>query len=181
VARRLDPASIESVARRALAARYGQPPAPGWIVHHSPPMMYLNVAALEARHVPVGDAERVAQAAVRAIPGVQEVRTFEELARERAAGLETPMTRSFHPSRSGNLYYTLAPYWLVDAGHTGADHGSTWRYDQEVPLLWFGRGIVAGVHPGPADIADIVPTLSALLGVRLPGGAKGRVLPGVLR
>jgi hypothetical protein len=181
VARRLDPASIESVVRRALAARYGQLPAPGWIVHHSPPMMYLNVAALEARHVPIGDAERVAQAALRAIPGVHEVRTSEELARERAAGLETPMTRSFHPSRSGNLYYTLTEYWLADAGRTGADHGSTWRNDQEVPLLWFGRGILAGVHPGPADIADIAPTLSALLGVGPPGGATGRVLPGVLR
>ena len=181
VARRLDPAAIETVARQALAARYGQIPAPGWIVYHAPPMMNLNVAALNALHIAIGDAERVAQAAVQAIPGVQEVLTSDELARERAAGVERPPTRSFYPSRSGNLYYTLAPYWLADAGHTGADHGTTWRYDREVPLLWFGRGIIAGAHQGPADIADIAPTLSALLGLGSPGGAAGRVLPGLLR
>jgi arylsulfatase A-like enzyme len=181
VARRLDPAIFESAARRALAARYGQIPAPGWIVYHSPPLMYLNTAALAALNVPVEDAERVAQAALRAIPGVHEVWTGSELARERAAGVTTAAVRSFHPSRSGNLYYVLEPYWVADAGTTGADHGSPWRYDQEVPLLWFGRGVIPGAHQGAADIADIAPTLSALLGLASPGGAAGRVLPGLLR
>lgn len=181
VARRQDPASIEAAARRALVARYGRIPAPGWIVYHSPPMMYLNVGALEARHVPVGDAECVAQAAVQAFPGVHEVLTSEELGRQRARGVETAATRSFYPPRSGNLYYTLEPYLLADAGRTGADHGTTWRYDQEVPLLWLGRGIIPGEHQGPADIADIAPTLSALLGLASPAGATGRALAGLVR
>jgi hypothetical protein len=56
-----------------------------------------------------------------------------------------------------------------------------WRYDQEVPLLWFGRGIVPGSKAGPATVADIAPTLAALLGLVAPGGAQGRVLSEVLR
>lgn len=180
-ARRLDPTVLDTAARRALVARYGRIPAPGWVVYHSPPLMYLNVAALTALNVPLEDAERVAQAAVRAVPGVHEVLTASELTRQRAAGVETAAVRSFHPSRSGNLYYILEPYWVADAGSTGADHGSPWRYDQEVPMLWFGRGIIPGAHQGPADIADIAPTLSALLGVAPPGGAEGQVLPGLLR
>jgi hypothetical protein len=34
---------------------------------------------------------------------------------------------------------------------------------------------------GPAAIADLAPTLAALLGLTAPGGAQGRVLSEVLR
>ena len=180
-ARRLDPAIIDHAVRKALSARYGQVDAPGWVVYHVPPQMYLNRAALATLNIPVEDAERVAQAAVRSIPGVHEVLTGSELTRQRAAGTESGPVRSFYPSRSGNLYYMLEPYWLPDASASGAEHGSGWRYDQEVPLLWFGRGILPGVHQGPADIADIAPTLSALLGLLSPGGSQGRVLSEMLR
>jgi hypothetical protein len=50
-----------------------------------------------------------------------------------------------------------------------------------VPLLWFGRGIVPGTKAGPATVADIAPTLAALLGLVAPGGTQGRVLSEVLR
>jgi predicted AlkP superfamily pyrophosphatase or phosphodiesterase len=180
-ARRLDPAIIDSAVRKALSARYGQVDAPGWVVYHVPPQIYLNRAALAALNIPVEDAERVAQAAVRSVPGVHEVLTGSELTRLRAAGAESGPVRSFHPARSGNLYYMLEPYWLPDASASGAEHGSGWRYDQEVPLLWFGRGILPGVHQDPADVADIAPTLSALLGLLSPGGSQGRVLSEMLR
>lgn len=178
---RLDPKLLETAARKALVGRYGQIPAPGWIVYHEPPLMYLNLGALAALNVPAEEAERVAQAAIQAVPGVHEVLTGSELARQREAGIETAPVRSFHPLRSGNLYYILEPYWVRGASGSGADHGSSWRYDQEVPLLWFGRGIAPGVHRGPADIADIAPTLSALLGLVSPGGSEGRVLTEMLR
>lgn len=180
-ARRLDPAIIDAAVRKALTARYGQVDKPGWVVYHVPPQIYLNRAALAALNIPVEDAEQVAQAAVRSIPGVHEVLTGSELTRLRAAGTESGPVRSFHPARSGNLYYMLEPYWLPDGSASGAEHGSGWRYDQEVPLLWFGRGILPGVHQGPADVADIAPTLSALLGLLSPGGSQGRVLSEMLR
>jgi arylsulfatase A-like enzyme len=180
-ARRLDPAVIDTAVRQALVARYGAAPDPGWIVYHDPPHLYLNHAALAAKNVPLEDAERLAQAAVQAVPGVHEVLTRTELLRQRGAGVENGPTRSFHPSRSGDVYYRLAPYWVADDENTGADHGSGWRYDQQVPLLWFGRGIAPGVHQGPAAVADIAPTLSAILGLVSPGGAQGRVLVEMLR
>jgi predicted AlkP superfamily pyrophosphatase or phosphodiesterase len=178
---RLNPAVFDAAVNRALAARYGPAPAPGWIAYHQSPMIYLNRAALAARHAPLEDAERVAQAAVQGVAGVHEVLTGTELTRQREAGIESGPVRSFHPARSGDIYYQLEPYWLADNGTTGADHGSGWRYDQEVPLLWYGRGIAPGVHQGPADVADIAPTLSALLGLVSPGGAQGRVLTETLR
>jgi predicted AlkP superfamily pyrophosphatase or phosphodiesterase len=180
-ARRLPPEVIDTAVRQALTARFGEAPAPGWIVYHHPPMIYLNRAALAARRVGLEDAERVAQEAVRAVPGVQEVLTAAELARLRDGEVLTGPVRSYHPARSGDVYYRLEPYWLADDDTTGADHGSGWRYDQQVPMLWYGRGIVPGIRQEPVGVADIAPTLTALLGLIAPGGAQGRVLREVMR
>ncbi len=180
-ARRFHPGVVDKVVNAALEARYGAAPAPGWVVHHEQPQVYLNLAALQSRKVAPEEAERVAQAAVRSVPGVYSALSATELAKNRAAGASTPEVYSFYPGRSGNIYYQMAPYILVGSGPTGTSHGTRWAYDQQVPLLWFGSRIIPGVRQTPAAVADIAPTLSALLGLTAPGGTQGRVLSEMLR
>jgi hypothetical protein len=180
-ARRFNPAVVDTVVNEALDARYGPAPSPGWVVYHSLPQLYLNLAALQAKKIPVEEAERVARAAVQGVPGVYVALTATELAEARAEGARTPEALSFHPARSGNLYYQMAPYILDDADPTGTGHGTRWAYDQQVPLLLYGSGIVPGVRRTPAAVADIAPTLAALLGLTAPGGSQGRVLSEALR
>jgi arylsulfatase A-like enzyme len=180
-ARRLDPAVVDSAASRALTARYGPPPPPGWIAYDGQPLLYLNRAALSARHATLEEAERVAQAGIRGVPGVHDALTGVELSRLRAAGRGGDVARSFYPERGSDLYWYLEPYWLPTRDRFGTDHGSPWRYDQDVPLLWLGAGIRPGVYQEPATVADIAPTLSALLGLPPPAGAQGRVLREALR
>jgi hypothetical protein len=180
-ARRFNPAVVDTVVNAALQARYGRAPAPGWIVYHDQPQLYLNLAALRARKVAVEEAERVAQAALLSIPGLHEALTSTELASARSQGSRSAEALSFHPGRSGNLYYQMSPYILVDDELTGTGHGTPWAYDQQVPVLWFGTRIVPGIRRTPAAVADIAPTLSALLGLTAPGGSQGRVLAEALR
>jgi arylsulfatase A-like enzyme len=179
--RRFHPAVVDTVVNAALAAAYGPAPTPGWVVHHDQPQIYLNLAALRAKKVAPEDAEKLAQAAVRQVPGVHEVLTATELAGARAAGARSGEVLSFHPGRSGNLYYQMVPYILVDDEPTGTGHGTAWEYDRQVPLLLFGGRILPGVRRTPAAVADIAPTLSALLGLPAPGGTQGRVLAEALR
>ena len=129
----------------------------------------------------VEDAERVAQAAIISVPGVHQALTSADLAIGRAHGLRTAEVLSFFPGRSGNIYYEMEPYILVTDAATGTGHGTPWAYDQQVPLLWYGSRIVPGVRRTPAAVADIAPTLSALLGLTAPGGSQGRVLAEALR
>ncbi|HKT60787.1 MAG TPA: alkaline phosphatase family protein [Gemmatimonadales bacterium] len=180
-ARRLNPAVIDTAVNAALVARYGVAASPGWIAYHDPPMVYLNRAVLAARRIPQEDAQRVAADAIQAVEGVHEAITAADLARLREAGAGSGPVRSFHPSRSGDVYYRLEPYWLADADSTGTDHGSGWLYDQRVPLLWYGRGITPGTYRDAAAIVDIAPTLSSLLGLIGPGGTQGRVLREMMR
>jgi predicted AlkP superfamily pyrophosphatase or phosphodiesterase len=180
-ARRFHPAVVDTVVNAALTAAYGPAPAPGWVVHHDQPQIYLNLAALGAKKVRVADAEKVAQAAVRRVPGVHEVLTEIELASARAMGSRTGEALSYYPGRSGNLYYQMAPYILVDDEPTGTGHGTPWEYDRQVPVLLFGSRIVPGIRRTPAAVSDIAPTLSALLGLAAPGGTQGRVLSEAIR
>ena len=59
--------------------------------------------------------------------------------------------------------------------HTGAGHGTAYYYDQRVPILLMGYGIVPGEYFEAATPADIAPTLGALTGVTL-AVHDGRVL-----
>ncbi|MEZ0334253.1 MAG: alkaline phosphatase family protein, partial [Gemmatimonadales bacterium] len=178
---RFNPAVVDTVVEAALRARYGPAPAPGWIIYHDQPHLYLNPAAVRARRVTIEDAERVAQAAIMSVPGVHEALTSADLATGRARGLRSAEVLSFYPGRSGNIYYQMEPYILVDDEPTGTGHGTPWAYDQQVPLLFYGSRIIPGVRRTPAAVADIAPTLSALLGLTAPGGAQGRVLAEALK
>jgi arylsulfatase A-like enzyme len=129
----------------------------------------------------VEDAEVVAKAAVRAVPGVEQVLTGSELNQQRVRGAHSRSELSYDPERSGQIFYVLAPYLLPGAEPQGTNHGSPWTYDTHVPLLLFGSGVVAGTYTGRVGIADLAPTLSALLGISAPSGAQGRVLREAVR
>ena len=48
-------------------------------------------------------------------------------------------------------------------------------------ILIAGSGIKSGVHTNPVSPADIAPTLCALLGIEMPSGCDGVILPSVFR
>jgi predicted AlkP superfamily pyrophosphatase or phosphodiesterase len=181
-AARINPAVIAAAAEQALRTRYGEPrgPAwmtpPAWIMYPKWPWMSLNLPALEDRGIKIEEAEEVARDAIREMPGVAQVLTATELLKRRNTGPASRADLSFDPERSGQLYYELAPYLVPETDGAGTDHGSPWTYDTHVPLLWLGPGIAPGVYQEPAAVADLAPTLSALLGIPSPGGAQGRVL-----
>lgn len=182
---RIDPASIAAAAEKALRARFGAPRGPSWmarpawIVDQTWPALYLNLDGLRNKRVSIAEAELVAKKAVEEVPGVAQALTATELLRQRKEGTHSSAELSFYPGRSGNIYYVFRPYLLPE--RTGATHGSPWRYDTHVPLLWFGAGISPGRYSGAVSIADIAPTLSAILGISKPHGSQGRVLNEMLR
>ena len=183
---RLDPKVIAAAAERSLRARYGAPRRPGlleqasWIMYQGWPWLYLDLEGLADRGIRVADAEKVAQRAVQGVRGVDRALTATELLRQRAARTHSRAELSFYPARSGNIYYELSPYLLPEAQPVGTTHGSPWEYDTHVPLVWFAAGIRAGTYDGNVSVADLAPTLSALLDVPAPSASQGRVLSEML-
>ena len=100
----------------------------------------------------------------------------------------TLMTRSilhnFHPKRSGDIYLVFEPNVFIndfDGLIVASTHGSPWRYDTFVPVIFAGAGLPAVTVSRPVTPYDIAHTLSAYLGVKPPSGSIGMPLPEVLK
>lgn len=103
---------------------------------------------------------------VEQIPGVARVLFGPRLlGRPPADAVERAAVLSYHPERSGDLLIVPQPYWIIT--NDAATHGTYHEYDQRVPLILRGPGIVPGTYRGPATPADIAPTFAALAGITL--------------
>ena len=50
-------------------------------------------------------------------------------------------------------------------------------YDNHVPVVFFGLGVKPGTYRRNITVHEIAPTLAAAIGVEIPSGAFGNVLP----
>jgi predicted AlkP superfamily pyrophosphatase or phosphodiesterase len=87
---------------------------------------------------------------------------------------------SFYAPHSGDFYVVLGrgvvPIVEGGPGYV-ATHGSVWDYDRRVPMLFWRPGMAGFEQPSPVETVDIAPTLAALVGLTVPGGAyDGRCL-----
>ncbi len=127
------------------------------------------------------DADAVAEEARNALlaePGVLVAYTRREL--ESGSRLGSPffeaVRKSWHPERSADIQYVLKPYW-IGGGRVGTTHGSPHSYDSHVPLAFYGPAWVKAERiDSRVQIADLAPTLAAILRIPPPAAAEGRAL-----
>jgi predicted AlkP superfamily pyrophosphatase or phosphodiesterase len=68
------------------------------------------------------------------------------------------------------------PGVYATTGATGTSHGSTYRYDRHVPMLFMGPGVPVGSTADPVRTIDMAPTLAGLAGIPTPDDLDGRPL-----
>jgi predicted AlkP superfamily pyrophosphatase or phosphodiesterase len=93
------------------------------------------------------------------------------------------LRRNFHPARSGDIYLVFDPYVFIndfDGLVVASTHGSPWRYDSYVPVMFAGAGLEPKTVSRAITPYDIASTLANYLGVKQPSGAIGKPLPEVL-
>ena len=61
-----------------------------------------------------------------------------------------------------------------------ATHGSPWKYDTYVPIMFAGAGISPSLIYRYVEPLAIAPTLSLIVGGKLPSGSSGKILEEVL-
>jgi predicted AlkP superfamily pyrophosphatase or phosphodiesterase len=86
------------------------------------------------------------------------------------------ISRSFHPDRAADVTVRLKQNHILRPAATGTSHGSPYRYDTHVPIVFFGVGVVAGEHTERARTTDIAPTLARILEINAPEDLDGRSL-----
>ena len=176
---RLDSATVRQATQKALEAAFG----PGeYLVRSQYSDLILPPDVLEKLRRDPAAAREVLRA-VRAVPGVAAAYFAEDLDSHAAAGDRDARAAllSYYPGRSGDLIVMPKPYWFFVTADgspqpgSATSHGTMYGYDQQVPIILYGRGIKPGEYARQATPADIAPTLAYLCGVTL-AHADGEVL-----
>ena len=127
-----------------------------------------------------GTAARIA-AALAGLDYVAEVWSHEELADGAPADSFTLLeVRSFYPGRAREEISRWGVEMRFHRGFLdrmlGSGHGTPHWYDRNVPLLFYGPGVVAGRDSTRVATVDFAPTLARYLGIPFPADLDGRPL-----
>jgi len=145
------------------------------------PYIYLDDKKIAAKKLDHAQVEQAVANALTDFEGINLAVSTKSLATQKGNPLFKKVRRNQHVTRSGDIYIIQEPYWfLFDEGLIAGMHGSPWRYDTHVPIIFVGPGIDAQtvhrlVHP-----VDVAPTIAALLGMTPPSSAQGLLLKEVL-
>ena len=94
------------------------------------------------------------------------------------------VTANHQPKRSGDVYVVFRSQSFIndfDGLVVAATHGSVWRYDRHVPVIFAGNGITAKTVTRPITPYDIATTLANKLNLEAPSGAIGEPLAEITR
>jgi predicted AlkP superfamily pyrophosphatase or phosphodiesterase len=89
------------------------------------------------------------------------------------------IAKGYDPTQNGDLIVLFKPGY-IEYGPTGTSHGTTWSYDTNVPLVFYGWKIKKGESHDKKVITQIAPTLAQKLKITLPNGTESQVLTEVL-
>ncbi len=138
--------------------------------------IYIRQSALEEKNLSPEKAEDVVKKAIEGLPFIQAAYTRGDLLKGQVTGkLGRQALLSFHPKRSGDVFYQLKPFYLKMLGG-GTNHGSPYSYDTHMPLLWYGIGVKPGLYTESAGVSDLAPTLSHILRIDAPPLSTGKIL-----
>ena len=145
------------------------------------PYLYLDRDLITQQDLDIAEVERALAAELRKFKGVAYAVSSSAL---RSGDLPdnlmiASIQRNFHEKRSGDIFLVFEPNVFIndfDGLEVASTHGSPWRYDTHVPIIFMGPGIEPKkvhrlVHP-----VDVAPTIAASLGMTPPGSAQGSPL-----
>ena len=97
--------------------------------------------------------------------------------------LTRAILKNYNAARSGNVYVVFSPGSFIndlDGLSVAVTHGSPWRYDTHVPIIFAGNGIKPQTVSRRVHTVDVAITLATTVGTRPPSGVAGEVLLEVL-
>lgn len=150
------------------------------------PYVYLDRELIQKKKLKLEDISQLVAKELIEFDGIAYAIPSTDLAAGRvpdASPMARQVLRNFNPKRSGDVYIIYEPHWKTT--FTGdvavVNHGSPWVYDTYVPIMFAGWNIPAVKVRRQVETVDIAPTLSLLLGTKLPSGSVGKSLEEVFK
>ncbi|UCF35849.1 MAG: alkaline phosphatase family protein [Acidobacteriota bacterium] len=150
------------------------------------PYVYLNRSYLEERNLDASEVEAAVADEIAKFEGI--ALALPSTALRNGNVPQTPLTdrilRNYNPKRSGDIYLVFEPHWFVndfDGLTVAASHGSPWRYDTSVPILFAGHCVTPQKVFREVSTVDVAATLAAVIGTKPPSGQSGNPLEEILQ
>ncbi|UCG73288.1 MAG: alkaline phosphatase family protein [Chromatiales bacterium] len=180
----IDPASFDAKVEFApVKAQFGI--GEELITTYFHPYLYLNRVLIEEKGLDQALVEEAVAKVLMDFDGVALAVSSMALREGRVPDfpLVESVRRNFNPTRSGDIYLVFEPNRFIndfDGLIVASTHGSPWRYDSHVPIVFAGAGVPARRVARRVETVDVAPTLSLLVGTKPPSGAVGLPLHEVL-
>ena len=149
------------------------------------PYLYFSADVKNNQHIDHEELEAAVIEELSKFPGISLAVSSAALRRGNLPDthLYRSVVKNFNSKRSGDIFIVFEPNWFIndfDGLTVAATHGSPWRYDTYVPIVFAGAGLAATTVDRKVQTIDIAPTLSAYLGIKAPSGSVGVPLPEVV-
>ncbi len=151
-----------------------------WNIHESlfEESGFLNYNAAEHTGVDSLQLESAVRNGLLSIPGVADVYFRRELTNPEAAPRPflDYFRRSYYEPRGEDYQIRYAPYTLIASRSTGTTHGSTYRYDTHIPIVFWNTEMKPEHISRRIHSVDIAPTLAHVLGISYSHSVDGMPL-----
>jgi arylsulfatase A-like enzyme len=152
---------------------------------YAQPYIYLDHDLIAKKNLSLSDVQKLIAEDVMKVKGVAAAVTSEDIANNRVADsrVNQLIRNNYHPLRSGDVYMVFGSRTYIndmDGLTIASTHGSPWRYDTHVPVIFAGNKLKAETISRPVTPYDIAPTLSGYLNISAPSGATGNILEEVV-
>ena len=164
--------SLES----ALKTNFGQ----GDIIRfESNYQFYLNEKALKEKKISYTQVYEVVRETLLKREDIADVVDLHNLSSSTLPDYQKNFIKNgYNPRRSGDIMFILNPSHFPGRNQ-GTTHGSFYRYDTHVPLIFYGWNVNNGETVKTTNISDISATLADLLNILEPNGSIGNIISGV--
>lgn len=108
------------------------------------------------------------------VPGIKDVyvpNLIETVSKNKSINIF--FSNSYNNLNSGDFLLNFQPGW-IEYREFGTTHGTAYNSDTNVPLLWYGHGILKGETVKLYTIDQIASTISFLVGIPLPDSSNNK-------
>lgn len=151
-----------------LVLKYG---AGDWIEAYDEEQIYLNKNLISQKNIDMIKMQQDVVDFFVQFKGVAGVWASYSLSR--TSGEQSLIQSSFSQNRSGDILYTLLPYWSHERKNNTGYKGSSYSKRHNVPLYLLGGAWEKSELKKYAKVIDIVPTLCRLLNIPVPYMLEG--------
>ncbi|HTM09223.1 MAG TPA: alkaline phosphatase family protein [Verrucomicrobiae bacterium] len=150
------------------------------------PYVYLNQDVIREKGFDEGAVERAVAGELMKLDGIALAISSTALRENNlpSTRIINTVLRNFNPQRSGDIFVVFESHSFLreaDGLPAASSHGSPWRYDTFVPVIFAGGSLQPRSIYREIETVDVAPTLAAIVGAKPPSGARGAPLIEVLQ